>query len=77
METQSFDIALVGGGMVGLSLAVSLADVGARVAVIERASIQDMEIARPVKAVLLQIELNFTPSTSCFLMLWRYVIPKS
>ena len=45
METQRFDIAVVGGGMVGLSLAVSLADVGARVAVIERASIQDMAAA--------------------------------
>ena len=45
METQHFDIAVVGGGMVGLSLALSLSGVGARVAVIERASLEDMAAA--------------------------------
>ena len=42
MTTESFDIAVVGGGMVGLTLALGLAGVGARVAVIERASLKDM-----------------------------------
>ena len=45
MGTQDFDIAIVGGGMVGLSLALSLSGVGARVAVIERASLEDMAAA--------------------------------
>ena len=42
MTTERFDIAIVGGGMVGLTLALGLEGVGARVAVIERASLDDM-----------------------------------
>tara|TARA_B100000676_G_scaffold308989_1_gene371248 strand:- start:3008 stop:4219 length:1212 start_codon:yes stop_codon:yes gene_type:complete len=42
MTTERFDIAVVGGGMVGLTLALGLEGVGARVAVIERASLTDM-----------------------------------
>ena len=42
MTTERFDIAVVGGGMVGLTLALGLEGVGARVAVIERASLKDM-----------------------------------
>lgn len=42
MTTERFDIAIVGGGMVGLTLALGLEGVGARVAVIERASLNDM-----------------------------------
>lgn len=42
MTTERFDIAVVGGGMVGLTLALGLERVGARVAVIERASLTDM-----------------------------------
>ena len=45
MNTERFDIAVVGGGMVGLTLALSLEGVGARVAVIERASLKDMSEA--------------------------------
>ena len=45
METQRFDIAVVGGGMVGLSLALCLSRAGADVAVIERASLEDMAAA--------------------------------
>ena len=42
MSNERFDIAVVGGGMVGLTLALGLEGVGARVAVIERASLKDM-----------------------------------
>ncbi len=42
MTTERFDIAVVGGGMVGLTLALGLEGVGARVAVIERESLKDM-----------------------------------
>ena len=42
MSIERFDIAVVGGGMVGLTLALGLEGVGARVAVIERASLEDM-----------------------------------
>ncbi|MGB0630107.1 MAG: UbiH/UbiF/VisC/COQ6 family ubiquinone biosynthesis hydroxylase [Alphaproteobacteria bacterium] len=42
MDSKSFDIAVVGGGMVGLSLALGLSGVGARVAVIERTSLREM-----------------------------------
>lgn len=45
MKTQRFDIAVVGGGMVGLSLALCLSRAGARVAVIERASLENMAAA--------------------------------
>ena len=42
MSTERFDIAVVGGGMVGLTLALGLEGVGARVAVIERARLRDI-----------------------------------
>lgn len=42
MSTERFDIAVVGGGMVGLTLALGLEGVGARVAVIERARLKDI-----------------------------------
>ena len=42
MEPDRVDIAIVGGGMVGLSLAIGLARAGADVALVERASIADM-----------------------------------
>lgn len=45
METQSFEVAVVGGGMVGLSLALGLAGTGVPVALIERATLSDMATA--------------------------------
>jgi 2-octaprenyl-6-methoxyphenol hydroxylase len=42
MEPDQVDIAIVGGGMVGLTLAIGLARAGADVALVERASIADM-----------------------------------
>lgn len=46
MTRNSYDIAVVGGGMVGLCLALGLSGAGARVAVIERGSLSDMADAR-------------------------------
>lgn len=45
METKSFEVAVVGGGMVGLSLALGLAGTGVSVALIERARLSDMAAA--------------------------------
>ena len=45
MDTQSFEVAVVGGGMVGLSLALGLAGAGVPVALIERATLADMAAA--------------------------------
>ena len=45
MDTQSYEIAIVGAGMVGLSLALGLADAGVSVALIERAALSDMAVA--------------------------------
>lgn len=42
MAEKTYDIAVVGGGMVGLCLALGLSDAGARVAVIERGRLSDM-----------------------------------
>jgi 2-octaprenyl-6-methoxyphenol hydroxylase len=42
MTIKTYDIAVVGGGMVGLCLALGLAGAGVRVAVIERATLSDM-----------------------------------
>lgn len=45
METKSFEVAIVGGGMVGLSLALGLAGAGVPVALVERAKLSDMAAA--------------------------------
>ena len=45
METKKFEVAVVGGGMVGLSLALGLAGAGVPVALIERAKLSDMAAA--------------------------------
>lgn len=45
MTVSSYDIAVVGGGMVGLCLALGLSGAGARVAVIERGKLSDMAAA--------------------------------
>ena len=45
MNSRTYDIAVVGGGMVGLCLALGLAGAGARVALIERAKLSDMAAA--------------------------------
>tara|TARA_R110000868_G_scaffold7354_1_gene39961 strand:+ start:83 stop:1309 length:1227 start_codon:yes stop_codon:yes gene_type:complete len=45
MDVKTYDIAVVGGGMVGLCLALGLAGAGARVALIERASLAAMAAA--------------------------------
>lgn len=45
MDTQSYEVAVVGGGMVGLSLALGLAGAGVPVALIERAKLSDMAAA--------------------------------
>jgi len=46
MKKNSFDVVVVGGGMVGLSLALGLARAGVPVALIERARLSDMAAAR-------------------------------
>lgn len=45
METKSFEVAVVGGGMVGLSLALGLVGAGVPVALIERATLSEMAAA--------------------------------
>ena len=40
-ETQSYDILIAGGGMVGLPLAIALSDAGLRVALVDRAPLAD------------------------------------
>ena len=45
METKSFEVAVVGGGMVGLSLALGLAGTGIPVALVEQARLSDMAAA--------------------------------
>ena len=45
MDTKKFEVAVVGGGMVGLSLALGLAGAGVPVALIERAKLSDMAAA--------------------------------
>lgn len=45
MNSRTYDIAVVGGGMVGLCLTLGLAGAGARVALIERARLSDMAAA--------------------------------
>ncbi|PPR11086.1 MAG: 2-octaprenyl-6-methoxyphenol hydroxylase [Alphaproteobacteria bacterium MarineAlpha11_Bin1] len=45
MNKERFDVAIIGGGIVGLSLALNLLGVGARVVVIERGSLDDMAAA--------------------------------
>lgn len=45
MNVEKFDIAVVGGGMVGLSLALGLAGAGVRVALVERGLLTDMAVA--------------------------------
>ena len=45
MKKERFEVAIIGGGMVGLSLALNLVGTGARVVVIERGSLEDMAAA--------------------------------
>ena len=45
MDTKAFEVVVVGGGMVGLSLALGLAGAGVPVALIERAKLSDMAAA--------------------------------
>lgn len=45
MNSRTYDIAVVGGGMVGLCLTLGLAGAGARVALLERAKLSDMAAA--------------------------------
>lgn len=45
MDTKTFEVVVVGGGMVGLSLALGLAGAGVPVALIERAKLSDMAAA--------------------------------